>query len=83
MYKRQHEYLSRAIDPFPFVTPVVLAPSGAIRQESAFSGLEMVGDEYEYVVLHDLSLIHISRLVASLRPASAARATPMLASPLS
>ena len=32
---------------------VVLAPSGAIRQESAFSGLEMVGDEYEYVVLHD------------------------------
>lgn len=35
------------------MTPVVLAPSGAIRQESAFSGLEMVGDEYEYVVLHD------------------------------
>ena len=24
-----------------------------VRQESAFSGLEMVGDEYEYVVLHD------------------------------
>ena len=47
------EYLSRAIDPFPFVTPVVLAPAGSIRQESAFSGLEMVGDEYEYVVLHD------------------------------
>ena len=51
--ERMHEYLSRAIDPFPFVTPVVLAPSGAIRQESAFSGLETVGDEYEYVVLHD------------------------------
>ena len=51
--ERMHEYLSRAIDPFPFVTPAVLAPSGAIRQESAFSGLEMVGDEYEYVVLHD------------------------------
>ena len=51
--ERMHEYLSRAIDPFPFVTPVVLAPSVAIRQESAFSGLEMVGDEYEYVVLHD------------------------------
>ena len=50
---RCSEYLKRAIDPFPFVTPVVLAPSGAIRQESAFSGLEMVGDEYEYVVLHD------------------------------
>lgn len=51
--ERMREYLSRAIDPFPFVTPVVLAPSGSIRQESAFSGLEMVGDEYEYVVLHD------------------------------
>ena len=50
---RMHEYLSRAIDPFPFVTPVVLAPAGSIRQESAFSGLEMVGEEYEYVVLHD------------------------------
>ena len=51
--ERMREYLSRAIDPFPFVTPVVLAPAGSIRQESAFSGLEMVGDEYEYVVLHD------------------------------
>lgn len=47
------EYLSRAIDPFPFVTPVVMAPAGSIRQESAFSGLEYVGDDYEYVVLHD------------------------------
>ncbi|MEG0217297.1 MAG: 2-C-methyl-D-erythritol 4-phosphate cytidylyltransferase [Raoultibacter sp.] len=51
--ERQEEYLKAAIDPFPFVTPVVLAPSGAIRQESAFSGLEYVPDEFEYVVLHD------------------------------
>ena len=50
---RADEYLKRAIDPFPFVTPVVVAPAGSIRQESAFSGLEYVGDEYEYVVLHD------------------------------
>ncbi|MEG0071928.1 MAG: 2-C-methyl-D-erythritol 4-phosphate cytidylyltransferase [Raoultibacter sp.] len=50
---RREEYLKAAIDPFPFVTPVVLAPSGAIRQESAFSGLEYVPDEFEYVVLHD------------------------------
>lgn len=50
---RHDEYLRRAIDPFPFVTPVVMAPSGAIRQESAFSGLEYVPDEYEFVVLHD------------------------------
>lgn len=50
---RSEEYLKRAIDPFPFVTPVVLAPAGAIRQESALSGLNYVGDEFEYVVLHD------------------------------
>ena len=50
---RHDEYLRRAIDPFPFVTPVVMAPSGASRQESAFSGLEYVPDEYEFVVLHD------------------------------
>lgn len=50
---RADEYLKRAIDPFPFVTPVVMAPAGSIRQESAFSGLEYVGDEFEYVALHD------------------------------
>ena len=50
---RQDEYLRRAIDAFPFVTPVVTAPSGASRQESAFSGLEYVPDDYEFVVLHD------------------------------
>ena len=51
--ERSREYLKRAIDPFPFVTPVVLAPAGPSRQESAFSGLEYVGEEYDYVVLHD------------------------------
>ena len=50
---RHDEYLRRAIDPFPFVTPVVMAPSGTIRQESAFSGLEYVPEDYEFVVLHD------------------------------
>ncbi len=50
---RMDEYLQHAIDPFPFVTPVVLAPSGDIRQESAFSGLEYVPDKFEFVVLHD------------------------------
>ena len=50
---RKEEYLKRAIDPFPFVTPVVVAPSGATRQESAFSGLEYVPEEYEFVALHD------------------------------
>lgn len=50
---RMDEYLKRAIDPFPFVTPVTMAPSGSIRQESAFSGLENVPNDFEYVVLHD------------------------------
>ncbi len=50
---KHEEYLRRAIDPFPFATPVVMAPSGSIRQESAFSGLELVPDTYDYVVLHD------------------------------
>ena len=50
---RYAEYLKRAIDPFPFVTPVVVAPAGPTRQESAFSGLEFVPDEYEFVVMHD------------------------------
>ena len=50
---RQEEYQREAIDPFPFVTPVVLAPSGPSRQESAFSGLEFVPEEYEFVVMHD------------------------------
>ena len=51
--ERAQEYLERAIDPFPFVTPVVIAYSGSIRQESAFSGLEQVPDNFEFVVLHD------------------------------
>lgn len=50
---RKQEYLRKAIDPYPFVTPIVMAPAGSIRQESAFSGLEYVPEEYEYVVMHD------------------------------
>lgn len=51
--ERQLEYLKRAVDPFPFVTPIMMAPSGPTRQESAFSGLEYVPEDYEFVVLHD------------------------------
>ena len=50
---RKEEYLKKAIDPFPFVTPILVAPSGTTRQESAFSGLEYVPEDYEFVVLHD------------------------------
>lgn len=51
--ERHEEYLREAIDPFPFVTPIALAPAGDIRQESAFSGLEYVPDDFEFVALHD------------------------------
>ena len=51
--ERHDEYLRCAIDPFPFVTPVIVAPSGPSRQESAFSGLEYVPEEFEYVMIHD------------------------------
>lgn len=51
--ERCDEYLKRAIDPFPFVTPVVIAPAGQTRQESAFAGLELVPDHFEFVALHD------------------------------
>lgn len=50
---RQEEYLKRAIDPFPFVTPVKVAPAGDIRQESAYQGLEAVPNDFEYIVIHD------------------------------
>ena len=51
--ERHEEYLKRAIDPFPFVTPVVVAPAGPTRQESAFSGLEYVPESYDFVAMHD------------------------------
>ena len=44
---RKEEYLKRAIDPFPFVTPIAVAPSGPTRQESAFSGLGYVPEDFE------------------------------------
>ena len=51
--ERTSEYFTRAIDPYDFVTPVMMAPAGSIRQESAFSGLELVPEEYDFVMLHD------------------------------
>jgi len=51
--ERHEEYLRYAIDPFPFVTPIVMAPAGLIRQESAFAGLEYVSEDFDYVVIHD------------------------------
>ncbi len=50
---RMAEYCHSAIDAFPFVTPVVIAPAGQLRQESSFSGLSKVGSEFEFVAIHD------------------------------
>lgn len=50
---RREEYRAAAVDPFDFVTPIVWANSGQVRQESAFSGLEQVPDTFEFVAIHD------------------------------
>lgn len=50
---RQDEYCQKAIDPYPFVTPVVFADSGDIRQESAMNGVDAVPSDYEFIAVHD------------------------------
>jgi 2-C-methyl-D-erythritol 4-phosphate cytidylyltransferase len=50
---RMAEYCREAIDAFPFVTPVVMAPAGQIRQESSFSGISKVPDTFELIAIHD------------------------------
>lgn len=50
---RRNEYYQVAIEPYDFVTPIVVADAGDSRQESAFSGLECVPDSYEFTVIHD------------------------------
>ncbi len=50
---RCEEYCRKAIDPYPFVTPIVLASAGDIRQESAFSGIMRVPSDYEFIAIHD------------------------------
>jgi 2-C-methyl-D-erythritol 4-phosphate cytidylyltransferase len=51
--ERMEEYCREAIDGFPFVTPVVMAPSGTIRQESSLSGVSRVPSTYEFIAIHD------------------------------
>ncbi|MDO5328681.1 MAG: 2-C-methyl-D-erythritol 4-phosphate cytidylyltransferase [Coriobacteriia bacterium] len=47
------QYINEVVDPFAFQTPVLMAPSGESRQESAFSGLDFVTDQFKYVLIHD------------------------------
>ena len=50
---RIEEYKSVAVDPYLFVTPIVFASSGDIRQESAMNGVDAVDPEYEIIAVHD------------------------------
>lgn len=47
------EYIDKVVGPFAFQTPIVMAKAGDSRQESAFNGLEMVADQFKYVIVHD------------------------------
>jgi 2-C-methyl-D-erythritol 4-phosphate cytidylyltransferase len=51
--ERMDEYCREAIDGFPFVTPVVMAAAGDIRQESSLAGISSVPDSYELIAIHD------------------------------
>ncbi len=46
-------YIEKVVSPFAFQTPVVMAAAGDSRQESAFNGLEMVAEKFDYVMVHD------------------------------
>jgi 2-C-methyl-D-erythritol 4-phosphate cytidylyltransferase len=50
---RMEEYCRKAIDGFPFVTPVVMVPAGTIRQESSFAGISKVPETFELIAIHD------------------------------
>ncbi len=51
--ERREEYARVAIEPFHFVTPLVLADAGDSRQESAFAGVECVPEKFEFTLVHD------------------------------
>jgi 2-C-methyl-D-erythritol 4-phosphate cytidylyltransferase len=51
--ERMDEYCRAAVDAFPFVTPVVMAPAGEIRQESSLAGISKVPETYEFIAIHD------------------------------
>jgi 2-C-methyl-D-erythritol 4-phosphate cytidylyltransferase len=51
--ERMEEYCRKAVDGFPFVTPVVMAQAGTIRQESSLAGISKVPETYEFIAIHD------------------------------
>ena len=50
---RMDEYYREAIEGFPFVTPITMAASGTIRQESSFAGLSAIEESFEFIAIHD------------------------------
>ena len=50
---RMDEFRSLAVDPYDLVTPVVMVPSGSLRQESAMHGVEAVPPEFKFIAMHD------------------------------
>ncbi len=51
--ERIDEYCRVAIDPYLFVTPIVIAASGELRQESSFNGVNKVPSEFSFIAIHD------------------------------
>ncbi len=51
--EQAEEYCHLAFDPYPFVTPIQMVPSGEIRQESSMAGIAAVPESYEQIAIHD------------------------------
>ena len=51
--RRIDEYRELAVDPYNFVTPVTVVPSGSLRQESAMHGVEAVPPSFKFIAMHD------------------------------
>lgn len=51
--ERTEQYRSVAVTPFTFTTETVFAPSGPERTDSVRSGLLLVPEKFEVVVVHD------------------------------
>jgi len=51
--ERIDEYCRIAIDPYLFVTPIIIAASGELRQESSFNGVNKVPHDFSFIAIHD------------------------------
>ena len=69
---RAAEYKRVAVDPYPFVTPIVFASAGDIRQESSMNGVDAVDPQFELIAIHDgarplVTLDLVNRAVSMLK----------------